>query len=123
MRDDEKGHAALSAQLSQEVDNGGLAADVHADGRLVEDEQFGLGRKRPRQQHALLLARGQVAKQLPAERFDPEPRPRASRRFAFGMADSPEHVGPGTWPHQDDFERSDRNDAFDSVALREITDA
>ena len=56
MRDDQDRHAARAIQILEKREDGGLAGDVHAGRRFVQDEHVRLGGERPGQEHALLLA-------------------------------------------------------------------
>ena len=83
MRDDQDRHAVRAIEAAQELDDGSLAGDIHASGRFVEDEHVGLGRERSGEQHALLLAAGQGAKQVLTERVDADSSQRLAGRVAI----------------------------------------
>ena len=68
-----------AVQIAQKFENRHLPAEVHAGGWLVENEHVGMRGKRSRQQHALLLAAGQVAEEPRRECLGPDPLERGAR--------------------------------------------
>ena len=60
VRDEEDRHAALVAELAEDVEDLGLDRDVERGGRLVGDQQLRIAREGHRDHHALLLAAGHL---------------------------------------------------------------
>ena len=60
VREEEDRHAELAVQLAEQPGERLLRVDVHAGGRLVQDEQLGLGRERLGDERPLLLAAGKA---------------------------------------------------------------
>ena len=61
---DEQHRHAVVGESDDELLDLGLGADVDAAGRLVEDQQLGLGDQPAGQQHLLLVAAAEVAHEL-----------------------------------------------------------
>ncbi len=72
MLDQHDGDAELVAHLADELHHVGGFARVHARGRLVEHEKLGLGRQRPADLQAALLAIGEVAGEQVAAAAQPD---------------------------------------------------
>ena len=53
VRHEQHRHVALGLQVAQQIEHLGLHRDVQRRGRLVGDDQVGVGRDRPGDQHAL----------------------------------------------------------------------
>ncbi len=60
VRDEQQRQAQLGAQVLQQVQDGGLDADVQGRDRLVRDQQFGPQRQRPGDRDELPLAAGEL---------------------------------------------------------------
>ena len=67
-RDEQHGEAAPRLQLLQEIEDLRLDGDVERGGRLVEDEQIGLGRQRAGDQRPLAHATRQLVRIGPGDR-------------------------------------------------------
>ena len=115
-------HPLAAVDVLQEVEHRCFAGDVHAHGRFVEHEHVGRAGQRPCQQHALLLAGREIAKQLPAKRLDAEQRQRVQRGPAICGAGAVKGASPRREPHLDDLERRDGHDDVDALALRHVAD-
>ena len=62
--DEEDGDAGALLDLQEQVEDAGLHGDVEGGGRLVGDDEAGLGRQRHRDEHALEHAAGELVRVL-----------------------------------------------------------
>jgi hypothetical protein len=123
VRDDQDRDVPSPIQLSQEIDDRRLTGDIHSYGGFIEHEHIGVCGECSGEQHALLLPRRQVPKQLLAEGVDVEQRQGSIRRVALRAPNALKSGGFCTWTHQHDLEHGDRNDSLDPLALRNVADA
>ena len=100
-----------------------LAGGVHAGGRLVHDQQLGLGGERPGDEHPALLAAGERGDRVLQPVGEADGRHGVGDGAAVGGAQPAEQAEPGQPADGDDLAHGRRHGAADRVPLRDVADA
>ena len=117
------GGAPHLAKALDEIEHLLLGGGVERGGRLVEEDEIGVGRQRPRHEHALPLPARKIAKLPPLEGLD--------ARFGEGGPRAPEvrarvrqrHVVGPLQAHEHEVEDRDREDGVEGGLLRNVSEA
>src|SRR5450759_2681707 len=117
----EHGDAPL-AQPREEAEDRLLGVHVHAGERLVEQQHVRLLGERPGEEHALLLAAGQLADGAPRELGDAELVQTARHHLAVGSLRAAQPAQAAVAPHHHHAVHGDREAPVDLLALGHVGD-
>ena len=117
------GRAPPLAQAFDEAEHLLLGGRVERGGRLVEEDEIGVGRQRPRHQHALPLPARQVAQLPPLERLDARLGERGPRAPEVGPRVRQRHVAGPLQAHEHEVEDRDGEDRVQRRLLRHVGQA
>jgi hypothetical protein len=114
---------ALVLQRLQDIDDGAFRGGVDTGERLVQKVEIGILRQRPGEEHALLLAAGQLADLAVREIAHADPVEAAPRTGIHGAGQPPEQARGPVETHLHHVENRRREIPVDAGALRDIGDA
>src|SRR5882672_6519318 len=118
----DQGHVALAIEMVEQGVEARLGLGVHPAGRLVQDQQLGLGDQRPRDQHPLLLAGRQRADARGRVRGHPHLAEHLRDALAFRAADAPEEAERGQEPGRHHLVDGHRQGGIEGGLLRHVAE-
>ncbi len=120
---DDPDRDSLATERAKHLDQRGLCLDIDAGGRLVEQQELGLSRKRPCNQDAALLSAGQLVDGSGSQVGDVDALHRAIDGLAVGSAGEPPESRARQTSARDHFTDGGGNRATDGLPLRHVSDA
>ena len=117
------GGAPHLAEALDEVEHLLLGGRVERGGRLVEEDEIGVGRERPRHEHALPLPARKVAQLPPLQGLDARLGERGPRAAEVRPRVRQRHVAGPLQAHEHEVEDRDREDGVERRLLRNVGEA